>query len=180
MKRQAGLGAPTVWLTGIPASGKTTLARLLMEHCHKRGILADILDGDEMRLTLSRDLGFTREARLEHAKRVIYVAKLLARNRIVVIIPLISPYRETRQFARDELENFVEVYVKAPLETCIKRDPKGLYKKAMAGEIKDLTGLQAPYEEPLHPEIQIETDKESEQESLQKLVSGLQGLGYLK
>ena len=169
-----------MWLTGIPASGKTTLARLLQEYCHQRGILADVLDGDEIRLTLSRDLGFTREARLEHAKRVTYVAKLLARNGIVVIIPLISPYRETRQFARDELENFVEVYVKAPLDVCIKRDPKGLYKKAMAGEIKDLTGLQAPYEEPQNPEIKIETDKETESESLKRLVSGLQELGYIK
>jgi len=117
--------APVIWITGISASGKTTLALSLKDYYQQNSIPADILDGDELRKTLSKDLGFSPEDRKEHNKRVIIVAKLLAKNGITTIIPLISPYRETRELARKEIPNFVEVYVKASLEECIRRDSKG-------------------------------------------------------
>ena len=117
-----------------------------------------VLDGDEIRLGLSADLGFSAKDRQQHNRRVIFVSKLLIRNGIVVPIPLISPYRETRAYARSELESFVEVYVKCPLEECMRRDPKGLYAKALRGEIKNFTGLDVPYEEPTSPESTVETN----------------------
>lgn len=173
------MDAAVVWMTGIPGSGKTTLALLLKDYCQKRSIPADILDGDELRKTLSSDLGFSEKDRKEHNRRVIIVAKLLAKNGITVIVPLISPYQETREYARQEIKNFFEVWIKASVDTCIKRDPKGLYKKALAGEITNLTGLQAPYEEPKNPELMLETEKNSPQECLQIIVSSLKKSGYL-
>ena len=168
-----------IWITGIPASGKTTIANLLKDYYQKHNLQADILDGDELRKTLSSDLGFSEKDRKEHNRRVIFVAKLLAKNGITVIIPLISPYRETRDFARKQIKNFFEVWVKASVDTCIKRDPKGLYKKALAGEITNLTGLQAPYEEPKNPELILDTEKNTPQECLQMIVSSLKKLEYL-
>ncbi len=136
------------------------------------------MDGDEVRRNLSPDLGFTKEDREMHAKRVCYVSKLLARNGTAVIVALISPYRTFRAYARNEIDDFVEVYVKCSLETCIERDPKGLYKKALAGEITDLTGLQDPYEEPDNPELMIDTEQESLDESVGRIVGKLGQLGY--
>ena len=147
-----------VWLTGLSGSGKTTIAEGLRERLLDQGRRVEVLDGDEVRKGLSADLGFSESDRKEHNRRVIYVAKLLAKNGIDVIIPLISPYRETRAFARAELPNFTEVWVKCSIEECMRRDPKGLYARALAGEISDLTGLQAPYEEPLAPEVVVDTE----------------------
>ena len=171
---------PVIWITGIPASGKTTIANLLKDYYQKHNLPVDILDGDEIRKTLSSDLGFSEKDRKEHNRRVIFVAKLLAKNGITTIIPLISPYRETREFARNEITNFVEVCVKASVDECKKRDPKGLYKKALAGEITNLTGLQAPYEDPANPELILDTEKNNPQECLKTLVTTLTKLGYLQ
>ncbi len=169
-----------IWLTGIPASGKTTLSNLLKDHFQKKNMHAIILDGDEIRKTISKDLGFSPEDRKEHNRRVIEIAKLLVKNGIITIIPLISPYRETREFARKEIPNFVEIYTKSSIEVCIKRDPKGLYKKAMAGEIQNMTGLQSPYEEPQNPELVLDTEKHSKEECLDMILSKLKELGYLR
>ena len=139
-----------------------------------------ILDGDEIRKTVSKDLGFSPQDRKEHNRRVIEIAKLLVKNNFTAIIPLISPYKETRDLARKEIPNFVEVYVKASLDTCIKRDPKGLYQKAKNGEITNLTGLQSPYEEPENPEVIVDTEKNSPQQCLDMITSKLQQLGCLK
>ena len=171
--------APVLWLTGIPASGKTTLALGLQQFFQQKGISVEILDGDEIRKTLSKDLGFSPEDRKEHNRRVIFVAQILAKNGVTTIIPLISPYRETRAFARKEIPNFVEVWVKASVDECKKRDPKGLYKKALAGEIKNLTGLQAPYEEPENAELVLDTEKHSVEESVNLIISTVKKLGYL-
>ena len=172
--------APVIWLTGIPGSGKTTLALELKKYYEQKGLPVDILDGDEIRKTLSKDLGLSPEDRKEHNRRVIFVAQLLAKNGVTVIVPLISPYRETREYARKEIPNFVEVWVKASVDECIKRDPKGLYKKALAGEITNLTGLQAPYEEPQKPELVLDTEKHNTQECIGLILSTLKKLGYLK
>ncbi len=171
--------APVIWLTGIPASGKTTIALELKKFYEKKGLAADILDGDEIRKTLSKDLGFSPEDRKEHNRRVIFVAKILAKNGVTTIIPLISPYRETRDYARKEIPEFVEVWIKASVDECKKRDPKGLYKKALAGEIKNLTGLQAPYEEPQNPELVLDTKNQTVEQSITQLTSKLKELGYL-
>ena len=171
--------APVIWLTGIPGSGKTTLALELQKYYQQKQLPLEILDGDEIRKTLSKDLGFSPEDRKEHNRRVIFVAHILAKNGVTTIVPLISPYRETRANARKEIPNFVEVWVKASVEECKKRDPKGLYKKAMAGEIKNLTGLQAPYEEPQNAELVLDTEKHSVEESIELITSTLKKLGYL-
>ncbi len=171
--------SPVIWLTGIPGSGKTTLAIELEKYYQKNSLPVEILDGDEIRKTLSKDLGFSPEDRKEHNRRVIFVAQILSKNGVTTIIPLISPYRETRDFARKEIPNFVEVWVKTSVDECIKRDPKGLYKKALAGEIKNLTGLQAPYEEPENAELVLDTEKHSVEESTELITSTLKKLGYL-
>jgi len=168
-----------IWLTGIPGSGKTTISVLLKDYFQKKNMPAVILDGDEIRKTISKDLGFSPEDRKEHNRRVIEMAKLLVKNDFTAIIPLISPYKETRELARKEIPNFVEVYVKASLDKCIQRDPKGLYQKAKKGEIQNLTGLQSPYEEPQNPELVLDTEKYSAVECLDILVSKLKQLGYL-
>jgi adenylylsulfate kinase len=166
-----------IWLTGLSGSGKTTIARTLEPKLKELGFKTELLDGDVVRKELSPELGFTKEDRERHARRVVYLCKLLSRNGVISIVSLISPYREFRANARKEIDvngNFVEVYVKCSLESCIKRDPKGLYKKALAGEIKDLTGLQDPYEEPLGPEIVIDTDKETLDEGVNKILFNIQ------
>src|SRR5690348_3460722 len=172
--------AAAIWLTGIPASGKSTISILLRDYLQKNNMPVIILDGDEIRKTVSKDLGFSPQDRKEHNRRVIEIAKLLVKNNFTAIMPLISPYKETRDLARKEIPNFVEVYVKASLDTCIKRDPKGLYQKAKNGEITNLTGLQSPYEEPENPEVIVDTEKNSPQQCLDMITSKLQQLGCLK
>ena len=137
------------------------------------------LDGDVVRRTLSRDLGFSREDREENIRRVAFVAKLLTRNGVAVLTSFVSPYRKMREEARKEIGDFVEVYVKCPLEVCMQRDVKGMYKKALVGEIKNFTGISDPYEEPLNPEIVVETDKEGVEACVNKILRKLEELGYL-
>ena len=167
-----------IWLTGLSASGKTTIAQGLLKHFeNKRHIEA--MDGDEIRQGLSRDLGFSKEDRNEHNRRVIFCSKLLARNGVIVVVALISPYRETRAYAKQEIPNMMEVFVKAPLDVCIERDPKGLYKRALAGEIKQFTGIDDPYEEPLNPDLVVETHIESPEESVSKIIEKAKEQGFL-
>jgi adenylyl-sulfate kinase len=169
----------TVWFTGLPSSGKSTLARLLEEVLVQRGQRVEVLDGDEVRLRLSRGLGFSKEDRDENIRRITYVAKLITRCGGVAITCAISPYRALRDEARQEVGRFVEVYVKCALDVCIDRDVKGLYAKALRGEIPAFTGVSDPYEAPLTPEVVVETDRESRGESLAKILQRLEALGYL-
>jgi len=172
----------TVWMTGLPGSGKSTIASILKQKLEgEHGKFVEVLDGDEIRKGLSRDLGLSREDREEHARRVTYLAKVLSRNGVVSIVALISPYRTSRAFARETVGNdrFIEVYVKASLATCERRDPKGLYAKARKGEINNMTGIQDPYEEPTSPELVIDTEKATADKSADEVISGLTRLGHL-
>ena len=169
-----------VWLTGLPGSGKTTIARGLERILKAKGIKLETFDGDEVRRNLSKGLGFSKEDRDTHNKRIVYVCKLLTRNGVNAIVSLISPYRSTRSYAREQLPKFVEVYLKCSVEECIRRDPKGLYKKALAGEIPNMTGIQDPYEEPTNPEVILDTENDFSKQNIQKVVQKLQNLGYLK
>lgn len=170
----------TLWFTGLPCSGKSAVADRVAEILRSRGLKVERLDGDVVRKSLCRDLGFSREDRNENIRRVTFVAKLLTRNGVAVLTSFISPYREIRDEARREIGEFVEVYVKCPLEVCIARDVKGMYQKAIRGEIKEFTGISDPYEEPLNPELVLETDKETLEESAQKVIDCLKRLGYLE
>jgi adenylylsulfate kinase len=168
----------TVWLTGLPGAGKTTTARGLEHALKTKGLRVEVLDGDEIRKALSPEAGFSREDRERHIRRVAHVSKLLARNGVAVIVSLVSPYRSVREHARREIRNFVEVWVKCPLETCIQRDPKGLYKKALAGELENMTGIQDPYEEPLNPEVVVDTEAEPPEACVEKILNKLRELDY--
>lgn len=170
----------TIWFTGLSCSGKTTLSKMLEVELRKRGFnKIELLDGDVVRTHLSKGLGFSKEDRDTNIKRIGFVCKLLSRNAVIAIAAAISPYRETRDFNRKEIGDFVEVYCKCPLEVCIERDVKGFFKKALAGEIKNYTGIDDPYEEPLSPECVLETDEETPEESITKLIQKLVALGYL-
>jgi len=169
-----------IWLTGLPGSGKTTIAQRLLRELKARNLKVELFDGDEVRRNLSKGLGFSKEDRDTHNKRIIYVCKLLTRNGVNTIVSLISPYRSTRAYARENLPKFVEVYLKCSIEECIKRDPKGLYKKALAGEITNMTGIQDPYEEPLNPEVLLDTEHDSSKNNVAKVIKKLEELGYIK
>ncbi len=168
-----------LWFTGLPSSGKTTLSRLVESQLRARGLKVEVLDGDEVRQHLSPHLGFSKEERDLHIRRIAYVARLLVRNGVITIVAAISPYRQTRQYARELIGRFVEVYVHCPLEICIARDVKGLYKKALRGEISQFTGISDPYEEPSAPELIIHSHQETPQESAQRVMRRLVELGYL-
>lgn len=170
----------TLWFTGLPCSGKSAVADRVAERLRERGMKVERLDGDVVRKSLTRDLGFSKEDRDENIRRVTFVAKLLTRNGVAVLTSFVSPYREIREESRREIENFIEVYVKCPVEVCIKRDTKGMYVKALKGEIKDFTGVSDPYEEPQNPEILLETDKETLEESANKVIKKLNDLGYIE
>ena len=175
--RQKGF---TIWFTGLSCSGKSTLSKILETELRKRGrTKIEILDGDVVRTNLSKGLGFNKEDRDTNIKRIGFVCKLLTRNGVVAIAAAISPYRSIRDYNRKEIGNFVEVYCKCPLEVCVRRDVKGLYKKALAGEIKNYTGVDDPYEEPLNPEVILETDQETHEESVAKIIRKLEMLGYI-
>ncbi|MCL5963263.1 MAG: adenylyl-sulfate kinase [Candidatus Thermoplasmatota archaeon] len=182
MENNASINAKgtVIWFTGIPASGKTTLGKALETVLKLNKYNVELLDGDEIRRSLSPDLGYSKEERERHAYRVIYIAKLLERNNVFVIVTLISPYKATRQFARNSLSNFVEVYVKAPLEVCISRDPKGLYKKALNGEIHGFTGIDDPYEVPDNPDIVVETDKRTVEQCTGDILRHLKKVQLIK
>lgn len=169
-----------VWLTGLSGSGKTTTANILERELKKRQTRVEILDGDELRKIISSELGFSKEDREIHARRVAYIAHLLARNGIIATVALISPYESFRLRARDLIgKNFVEVWVKCSIETCNRRDPKGLYKKARDGKMDNLTGVQQPYEEPSKPEVIIDTEKNNPETCAQKIIDFLANAGLL-
>jgi len=170
----------TLWLTGLSGAGKSTLAAAVSKELRDRGIPVEVLDGDEVRQNLSKGLGFSREDRDTNIRRIGYVAKLLARNGVAVITAAISPYRAIRDEVREEIGAFVEVYVKASLDECIRRDTKGLYRRALAGEIPQFTGVSDPYEEPLAPELVIDTEREEVADSASRVVDRLFELGHLR
>ena len=156
-EKVSGHPGKIIWFTGLSASGKSTIANALDVELNKRGLRTYILDGDNVRIGLNKDLGFSAESRKENIRRISEVAKLFADSGTIVMTAFISPYREDRKSAREVIgSDYVEVFVNTPVEECINRDPKGLYKKAIAGEIKGFTGIDAPYEEPLNPEINLE------------------------
>ncbi len=170
----------TLWLTGLPRSGKSTVAGLVAGRLRAMGIeQVELLDGDIIREGLCRDLGFSREDREENIRRIAFVSKLLTRNRVAVIVAAISPYRENRELAREEIQSFVEVWCKASVEACAARDYKGLYEKAMRGEIDNLTGVNDPYEEPEDADLVLDTVGESPEESAQRVMDVLVGRGLL-
>jgi adenylyl-sulfate kinase len=169
----------TLWFTGLPCSGKSTLARQVEEILLERGMNVEVLDGDEVREMLGRGLGFTKKDRDINIHRIGYVCKLLARNGVVAVGAAIAPYKDVRDEVRAWHERFVEVYVKAPVDTLVERDVKGMYKKAMAGEIKNFTGVDDPYEPPDNPEVVLETDKETVEESVNKIIRTLELLDYI-
>ncbi|WP_204102482.1 MULTISPECIES: adenylyl-sulfate kinase [Spirulina sp. CCY15215] len=169
----------TVWFTGLSGAGKTTISQKVAEELRSQNYKLEVLDGDIVRTNLTKGLGFSKEDRDENIRRIGFVSHLLTRNGVIVIVSAISPYRAIRDEVGKRIGNFVEVYVNAPLETCEKRDVKGLYKRARAGEIKQFTGIDDPYEPPLNPEIECHTDKEELEESVKKVLEGLKKLGYL-
>ena len=168
-----------IWLTGLPSSGKTTISEALSSILMEQGMAVEVLDGDELRRSLSADLGFSAKDRREHARRVIELSNGLIRQGIAGIVPLISPYRETREHARRELARFIEVYVKCPIEECIRRDVKGLYAKALRGEITVFTGVSDPYEEPESPEVTVETNLLSIDECCEKILNIVSSRKYI-
>src|SRR6266567_1965501 len=170
----------TIWFTGLSGSGKSTLSEIIEERLRKRGRNVEILDGDIVRTHLSKGLGFSREDRDTNIKRIAFVCGLLTRNGVICISAAISPYRETRAWARNHVVNFVEVYVKCPIEVCRQRDVKGLYKMVDEGKIKGFTGVDDPYEEPENPELVVETNKETIEESVGRIFAKLEELGYLE
>lgn len=170
----------TIWFTGLSGAGKSTLAEALTRHFQEQGRNIEVLDGDAVRTHLSKGLGFSREDRDTNIKRIAYVCSLLTRNGVICISAAIAPYREAREWARQEIGNFVEVYVKCPLEVCRERDVKGLYKLVDEGKIQHFTGVDDPYEEPEHPDLVVETSRQSIAESVNTILDKLVELGYLE
>ena len=168
-----------VWFTGVPASGKSTVATLVEEQLRSRGLQVENLDSDEVRANISPNLGYTLEARDENTKRLAFLGKLLSRNGVAVLITAVSSLRKFRDRARAQIDNFAEVYVTCPLEECQSRDPKGLYKRAEEGKVNDIAGMHQPYEEPLNAEVVLETHEMSEQECAQKVLDVLENLGFV-
>ena len=179
----ANINGFTLWLTGLSGAGKTTLAQELKTELKVRGIGVEILDGDEVRTNLSQGLGFSKADRDTNIRRIGYVCRLLSRNGVGVLSAAISPYREVRDEVRNDIEKdgaeFIEVFVKCPVAVLAERDVKGLYKKALAGEIKEFTGVSDPYEEPLKPDITVETDRETVGESTRKIIFELERRGFV-
>lgn len=171
-----------VWFTGLPGSGKTTVAESLRKKLRDAGYRVELLDGDWVRRTINPDAGFTKEQRKIHLLRVAWIARLLARNGVITLCSFVSPYRDVRSEIRKIIEEeapFIEVYAKCSLEECIRRDPKGLYKRALAGEIKNFTGVDDPYEEPENPELVIDTEHDSAEENAKKILEKLKEAGLI-
>ena len=164
----------TLWFTGLSGAGKSTLSGLLSQELRGRGRKVEILDGDEVRTNLSKGLGFSKEDRDTNIKRIGYVCKLLTRNGVVAISAAISPYRDVRDFNRQQIGHFVEIYVQCSIDALAKRDVKGLYKKALAGEIQNFTGISDPYEAPLNAEITVDSEHETVEQSLTKILTYLE------
>ncbi|MDT8307308.1 MAG: adenylyl-sulfate kinase [Anaerolineae bacterium] len=163
-----------VWMTGLSGAGKTTIAHVLVDELKQRGLRVERLDGDVVRQSLTRDLGFSKEDRDKNIERVTFVAKLLSRNGVACVCSFISPYQAVRDMVRAETTNFVEVFVDAPLDVVIARDVKGMYKKAIAGEIANFTGISDPFEAPANPDVHVRTDKQSVEESAQAILAYLE------
>ena len=176
------MGGFTLWFTGLSGAGKTTIAELVAPELERRGLLVEWLDGDVVRTHLTKGLGFSKEDRDTNIERIGWVASRLTRHGAAVIVSAISPYEATRRKARalvEEVGTFVEVYVATPVEECERRDVKGLYEKARAGEIPEFTGVSDPYEEPANPELRIDTTEHEPEESARLVVSKLEELGLL-
>ena len=169
----------TVWFTGLSGAGKTTLSARVAETIRARGKKVEVLDGDVVRTNLSKGLGFSRDDRDTNIRRIGFVAKLLTRNGVGVVVAAISPYRAVRDEVRAEIGSFVEVFVRCSVEELIRRDVKGLYERALRGEVSQFTGVSDPYEEPISPEVVVDTDQESIEESVGKIVAALERLGHL-
>ncbi len=168
-----------LWFTGLSGSGKTTIAKAVEPILRERGLRVERLDGDVVRQSLTRDLGFSKEDRYTNIERVTFVAKLLSRNGVAVLASFISPYRDMRARVRREVTNFIEVYVSAPVEVCAQRDVKGLYARAFAGEISNFTGVSAPYEPPENPEIVLPTHQLNVEECVAIVLKYLEGRGFV-
>src|SRR5918912_934208 len=169
----------TLWFTGLSGSGKTTISEIVEKELRERGHRVEVLDGDVVRTNLSKGLGFSREDRNINILRIGFVAHLLSRNGVTVIVSAISPYTEARDQVRRRIVDFVEVFVDAPLEVCAERDVKGLYKKAFSGEIEQFTGVSDPYEPPAAPDLVLKTNEEKPEESARKVIEKLEFFGYL-
>lgn len=169
----------TLWFTGLSGAGKSTLARLVETDLIARGHKVEVLDGDVIRTNLSKGLGFSKEDRDTNIRRIGFVCNLLTRNQVVAIAAAISPYREVRDELRRDIGNFVEIYVRCPINVLAERDVKGLYKKALAGEIKNFTGVDDPYEAPLSSELIVETDVESAEESAARIIAKLEEMSLV-
>jgi len=169
----------TLWFTGLSGAGKTTLARLVETELRSRGHRVEVLDGDIIRTNLSKGLGFSKEDRDTNIRRIGFVCNLLTRNGVVAIAAAISPYRDVRDELRRDIGSFIEVYVSCPISVLAERDVKGLYKKALAGEIKNFTGVDDPYESPLAAEVIVETDSESPEGSAGRIIAKLEELSLI-
>jgi adenylylsulfate kinase len=165
----------TVWLTGLSGAGKSTLSRAIYSHLSRNGHRTEWLDGDVVRQNLTKELGFSKEDRDENIRRIGFVAEMLTRHGVIVLVSTISPYRSARDEVRKRIGDFLEIYVHAPLEVCEKRDIKGFYRRARAGEISHVTGVDDPYEPPLNPDIECRTDKESVEECTAKILEMIHG-----
>lgn len=170
--------APILWFTGLSGAGKSTIAAALHERWLAAGRAVEVLDGDEIRQQLNYDLGYSEEDRRRNLLRIAFIARLLARNGVTVIVPTIAPFRRIREELRAQLPSYVEVFVDCPLEECRRRDPKGLYQKVDRGEIRSFTGVDAPYEPPVAPEIHLRTDSIPLEECLRLIGDRIDALGH--
>lgn len=169
----------TLWFTGLSGAGKTTVSTRVAEELRRRGMKVEVLDGDVVRENLSKGLGFSKADRDTNIRRIGWVCQVLTRNGVVAIAAAISPYREIRDEVRSKVGHFVEIYASCPIDVLAERDVKGLYKKALAGEIKNFTGVDDPYEAPQNPEVTIHSDSETVDESVAQVLAKLKELGYL-
>ena len=167
----------TLWFTGLSGAGKSTISERVFEKLQKAGAKVELLDGDEVRTHLSKGLGFSKEDRDTNVNRLGFVCQLLSRNGVIAIVAAISPYRETRDQVRAKIENFVEIYVHCPIEVLAERDVKGLYKRALAGEIANFTGVSDPYEAPTSPEVTVDSSKETLEQSEARVWDKLKEMG---
>jgi adenylylsulfate kinase len=170
----------TIWLTGLSGAGKTTITQALEQKLLAEGYDIEVLDGDVVRTNLTKGLGFSKADRDENIRRIGFVANLLTRHGVIVLVSAISPYREIREEVKQKIGNFVEVFVNAPLNVCEERDVKGLYQQARKGEIKGFTGIDDPYEAPLNPEVECRTDLEELEESMAKVWDKLVEMSYIE
>jgi adenylyl-sulfate kinase len=170
----------TIWFTGMSGAGKSTISNLLEERLRSLGAKVEVLDGDVVRTHLSKGLGFSKEDRDTNIRRIGWVCEILSRNGVIAIAAAISPYRAVRDEVRTRIPNFVEVYVECPVDVLAERDVKGLYKKALAGEIPHFTGITDPYEPPLNPEVTVNSSKETPAESVERIWATLEHLGLVR